>query len=143
MCVVRCLILEPQTILVLSNVVLYPKVARRPKVFNGVKICTVPGQAMSIKEMFRRFLRREALPVERPGEYIESEYDLEKVARLDRVEKDEIIAEMKVKNAKLKEQADAAVAKKAAADKAAKDAERAALLAELRQSDPKSSLPEA
>jgi len=63
--------------------------------FDGVKRLTLPDQAMSLAEMFRRFVRREPLPVEKAATYIETNYDLEKIAKLDRVEKDEILAVMR------------------------------------------------
>jgi len=94
--------------------------------FNGVKRLTLPNQCMSLQEMLRRFVRREPLPVEKKGVYIETEYDLEKLAKEDRVHQDEVIEIMKqdveVKKAK---------AEKAKADKAAKEE------AIKQQSDPK------
>lgn len=90
---------------------LYPDVARRRKMFEGVKRLTVPGQCMSLAEMFRRFVRREPLPSEKRGMYYEGEFDLEKVAKMDRVEQDEILEELKEKNAGRKAKAEAAIKK--------------------------------
>lgn len=59
------------------------------------KRLTLPNQCMSLQEMFRRFIRRESLPVEKRGVYIEGEHDLEKLAQLDRVEQDEILDQLK------------------------------------------------
>lgn len=116
------------------------EVARRPRMFPGVKKLTIPDQAMSLAEMFRRFVRREPLPQEKPAAYVESPYDLEKVAHLDVLEQEEVLAEMKesVSSKKKKlESAQVAATEKSNAVKAAKDAERAKLIEELRQKDAK------
>lgn len=91
---------------------------------------------MSLREMLNRFVRREPLPVEKEGVYIESEYDLEKIPHMDRTEQDEIHAEMKAKTAaakskvdkKKKEETDALIAAEVAKQKADEA---------LKQSDPK------
>lgn len=58
-------------------------------------IHTVPNQSMSLKEILRRFIKREALPVEKEGVYFESEYDLEKLRHEDITVKHEVLAEVK------------------------------------------------
>lgn len=90
---------------------------------------------MSLREMLRRFVRREPLPVEKEGVYIETEYDLEKIPHMDRTEQEEIHAEMKAKadkakskvEKKKKDEVDAAIAAEVAKQKAEA----------LQQSDPK------
>lgn len=97
--------------------------------FYGVKRVTLPNQAMSLQEMLRRFVRREPLPVEKQGVYIETDYDLEKLATADRTEQEEVIEELKRDVAGKKKKVDDAKAaiekieadKKAAADKVAAD----------------------
>lgn len=79
----------------MSKVQMYPEYARRPLMFKGVKKITLPNQCMSLAEMLRRFVRREALPAERQGVYVESDYDLEKVAKMDRVDQEEVLEVMK------------------------------------------------
>lgn len=68
----------------------------------GIRL-TVPRGCMSIAEMLRRYVRREALPAERRGIYVDVGYDLEKVAGMDRVEQqdvlDQVREDVKVKKA--------------------------------------------
>jgi len=119
----------------MKNVRLYPDVPRVRRVRFG-KSKTVPNQAMSLREMLKRFVRREALPVEKEGVYIESEYDLEKIPHMDRVEQEAILDDLKAATAKAK----------AKVDKKKKEEVDAAIAAEVakqkeeeakRQSDPK------
>lgn len=124
---------------------LYPVVPRVRQEFKGVKRVTLPSQVMSIQEMFRRFVRREPLPLEKKGVYIETDYDLEKISSMDMVERDELLDELREKT-----KAAEAKAKKAIKDKADKDAaalkardEKAeadmrARIEKEKQSDPKS-----
>lgn len=77
-------------------VYLYPPYVRHRRMAEGKKF-TLPDQCMSLAEMFRRFVRREPLPVEKQGVYIESDYDLEKVANMDRLEQEEVLSEMREK----------------------------------------------
>lgn len=123
----------------MKKTVLYPVVPRVRQVNIGKKR-TLPNQAMSLREMLKRFIRREALPVERKGVYIETEYDLEKIPHLDRTEQDEILTEMKAKTAKAKEKL----------DKRQKEDQEKAIAAEIekqkaedakKQSDPKGASP--
>lgn len=124
------------------KVVLYPGVAARPRVrqmFVGVKRVTVPGQAMSLKEMFRRFVRREPLPVEKKGTYLESDYDLEKVSTMDRVEQEEVLAEMRSKTEAAEGRVKAA--RKKVADDLKKAEEEFKAKSQLEQKDPKGDQP--
>lgn len=106
----------------MAKYVLYPVVPRVRQSFVGVKRVTIPNQCMSLQEMLRRFVRREPLPVERQGVFIESDYDLEKLSTLDRTEQDEVVADMKRDVASKKKKVDDAKAKVAAAAKAKEDA---------------------
>jgi len=78
----------------MRKAVLYPTVPRVRLAARG-KRRTLPNQCMSLAEMFRRFVRREPLPQEKQGTFYEGEYDLEKVAKMDRVEQEEILDELK------------------------------------------------
>lgn len=51
--------------------------------FVGIKRCTVPNQSLSLREILKRFVRREPLPLHREGSFEERFGDLEKVARAD------------------------------------------------------------
>lgn len=114
---------------------LYPVVARRRQDFTGVKRVTIPNQTMSLKEMFKRYVRREPLPLEKKGIYVESDYDLEKVSKMDRVDQEEIYNEMKAKTDSLEAKIREEDSKIKSEKKRKKEAERAA--AAQAQSDPK------
>lgn len=60
----------------------------------GKKI-TVPDQTMSLEEILSRFTRGEAVAVGRDINYHESDDDLEKVSRMDLVDKEEYIDRLK------------------------------------------------
>lgn len=51
--------------------------------FEKVKTQTLPNQNMSLKEIIRRFSRRESLPIAQTGVYHENLGDLEKLAKMD------------------------------------------------------------
>lgn len=108
---------------------------RKPRLFPGVKSKYVPDQAMSIAEMFRRFVRREPLPAEKDGVYVESEYDLEKISHMDVIEKQEVLAEMKERTTLKENKMKAAQEKQRKAEEEKLKAAEAA--ASLKQSDPK------
>jgi len=74
------------------------------------KLLTLPKQAMSLQEMFRRFIRREPLPQEKPGVFIDGEHDLEKVARMDMVDQQELLDELKADTMSKKAKAESAYA---------------------------------
>lgn len=109
----------------MKKAVLYPVVPRVRQVKFGKRV-TVPNQAMSLREMLKRFVRREPLPVEKEGVYIETEYDLEKIPHMDRTEQEAILSEVKEKTAKAKakvdkfkkDQLDKAIAEEVAKQKA-------------------------
>lgn len=114
---------------------LYPVVARRRQDFTGVKRVTIPNQTMSLKEMFKRYVRREPLPVEKQGVYVETDYDLEKVSKMDRVDQEEIYQEMKAKADSLENEIKKEDSKIKAAKKQKAEAQKAE--AQKAQTDPK------
>lgn len=63
--------------------------------FVGQKKLTVPSQNLSLREIIRRFVRREALPQSKDGLYEDRFGDLEKLSRMDIVEKMEKVEELK------------------------------------------------
>lgn len=60
------------------KLVLYPKFKVCSQDFTGCEIVTVPNQAMSLEEILKRFTRKEQLPIEQKGVYVEGLGDLEK-----------------------------------------------------------------
>lgn len=101
----------------------------RKRIMSTGKKLVVPNATMSLHEMLRRFVRREQLPVEKAGSYFESDYDLEKVSKMDRVDQEEILSEMKQKTATAKKKAQTEYQR---LEKERKDKEDL-----LKQSDPK------
>lgn len=63
--------------------------------FIGQKVEVVPNQSMSLKEILRRFVKREALPVAREGMYEDRFGDLEKLKNADITEQMERIEQIK------------------------------------------------
>lgn len=74
---------------------LYPTVKVKGQSFNGVKEMTVPSQSMSLKEIIRRFVRRESLPISKEGFYSEQMGDLEKISNADITEQFERVEQLK------------------------------------------------
>lgn len=88
------------------------------------KSVVVPNQSMTLKEILRRFVRRESLPIERQGIYAEGFGDLEKIMHEDFTVQEERLNEVrkKVENAKEKDARAKADAKsKAKAGEAARE----------------------
>lgn len=91
--------------------------------FKGVKRVTVPKQSMSLQEIVRRFVRREAVPVSQDGIYETRFGDLEKLAtadiydRLERAE--ELRDQISAFNKREKDRVEKEAADKKAADEAA------------------------
>lgn len=114
---------------------LYPDRKRVGQSFKGVKDRCVPDQSMSLAEILRRFIRREELPVEKQGSYVDVGIDLEKIANADITEQMEVVDDIK-SDLKKKEAHDKRLQKEAkeAKEKAEKDAASAAQAA---QSGPK------
>lgn len=71
--------------------------------FVGEKVMTVPDQAMSIREILTRYVRRQPLPQTADGIYVEGLGDLEKMANEDMVDKRERIDSWKDKLSKASE----------------------------------------
>lgn len=59
--------------------------------FSKVKKQVVPNQAMSVKEIMRRFTRNEPLAIAKQKYYHDGPFDLEKIAHADMVDRDEFI----------------------------------------------------
>lgn len=78
----------------------YPKVDVKRQSFANVKRATVPNQSMSLREIIKRFVRREALPVSKEGLYEERFGDIEKMSRLDITEQMEVVNDLKTRIAK-------------------------------------------
>jgi len=113
---------------------LYPTVIVEGKSFVGSKKYVVPMQALSLKEILRRFVRRESLPVSHEGTYDDRhEYDLEKLAHEDLIVKEEVLNEMKEKAQVLKARLDKEESEKKDAMKKAAAAKRKELFDELKR----------
>lgn len=114
---------------------LYPKVVVEGQSFKHCKKLVTPNQSMTLQEIIRRFIKKEALPVSHEGTY-EDRYDidLEKLQHEDLTVKDEVLQvyrdKVKTLDAKVKSEEKE---KQTAMQKAAAD-QRAKLLEELRQS---------
>lgn len=118
----------------MRKVHLYPEVIVEGQSFEHSKKYVVPMQSMSLREILRRFVRKESLPVSHEGTYNdEYDHDLEKLAKEDMVVQEEVLNEVKAKAAAL----DARIKKEATERKdamsKARDAQRAKLMEELRQ----------
>lgn len=74
---------------------MYPPVPVVGKSFKGVKRCTVPNQSLSLREIVKRFVRRESLPISKEGLYETRFGDLEKLSHADITEKLERVEELK------------------------------------------------
>jgi len=90
---------------------LYPTVPVVGKSFVGVKRCVVPKQSMSLREIVRRFIRREQLPVAHEGLYEERFGDLEKLMKKDITEQMERVEELKAQLASFEKKYNAQQAK--------------------------------
>lgn len=71
--------------------------------FDQTKVVVVPNQSMTLKEIIRRFVRKESLPVHQEGIYEDRMGDLEKIANEDIFDKHERASALK---SKLKKQQD-------------------------------------
>lgn len=94
---------------------LYRPVTDVGQSFVGCKIHTVPNQNLTLREIIKRFIRKESLPIEKQGTYNENLGDLEKLAKADIFERVERAKDLKEKIGK----AQTRMKKKAADDKAA------------------------
>lgn len=101
--------------------------------FVGVKKVTVPGQSLSLREILRRYVRRENLPVGVSEGVYESRFgDLEKISKMDLVDQAAHIQDLKdaiaAFNARQKKEAEEAAVKK---EQELKEAIKAEALKEL------------
>lgn len=88
----------------MKNLVLYPPVKVTGRSFKGVKPHTVPNQSMSLREIIQRFTRKESLPIEKEGIYVEGLGDLEKMDKADIQEKREAYERVRSNVSKIKKQ---------------------------------------
>lgn len=100
------------------SLISYPEVPREPQSFKRVKRVSVPQQSMSLKDIIKRFVRKESLPIEHDAMYCDHLGDLEKIAREDITQRMERLDSIKVKIASARKRMD----DKAAAEKAAAEA---------------------
>lgn len=95
--------------------------------FADAERLVVPNQSLSLKQILQRFVRREQLPILREGVYEERFGDLEKMARMDMVDRAEIADDLREKIAgferREKEREEKEKATKAKADADAMEAE--------------------
>lgn len=96
---------------------LYPTVKVTGQDFSKVKKVTVPAQALTLKEILKRFVRRESVAVERDGMYADHLGDLEKMQHEDITVRMERAQELKQNIEKAK----ARMKKKEEDEKAAKE----------------------
>lgn len=103
---------------------LYPNREVVGQDFSNEKTVTVPNQSMTLKEILRRFVRRESLPIQRQGIYAEGFGDLEKIMHEDFTVQEERLNEVrkKVEYAKKKSSEKADAKGKAAKAKASETA---------------------
>lgn len=118
-----------------TTIRLYPDVKVQRQSFKGTKRLTVPNQSMSLREILRRFVKREALPVMREGVYEDRMEDLEKLAKADPVIQMEKAQEWKEKGDAMKKAAAEKAAKERAAFEEQQKKARENLLKELRPPD--------
>lgn len=80
------------------------KVRYKGQDFSKEEILTVPNQSLSLQEIIDRFIRNESVPVGFPTEFHESEDDIEKLRKMDPVDRAEYIKKMKDVQARYNEQ---------------------------------------
>lgn len=113
---------------------LYPQVVVKGQSFVGVKEHVVPMQSMTLREIIRRFVRKEALPISHEGTYNdEYEYDLEKLAKEDLTVREEVLATVKAQAEALDIKAKEEAVKRKDAMSKAREAKKAELFEELRK----------
>lgn len=116
---------------------LYPEIKVKGQSFKKVKTVTVPNQSMTLKEILKRFIRKESLPVQQEGIYEERMGDLEKMDKMDIVDKMEIVDEIKSDMEKVTKHRKKEEEKKAAVEKEkATEAMRQQIIEEQKQNDP-------
>lgn len=81
----------------MSKLRMYPKVAIVGLDLSAEPVVVVPNQSMSLREILRRFVRKESLPVSQEGIYEERMGDLEKMSKEDIVIRHERAAAFRAK----------------------------------------------
>jgi len=74
---------------------LYPTVKVVGQDFSKEKVITVPNQNLTLRDILKRFIRKESLPVEKEGVYHENLGDLEKMQHEDITVRKEKAAEIR------------------------------------------------
>lgn len=92
---------------------MYPKVVVIGQSFKGVKRCVVPKQSLSLREIVKRFVRRESLPLSKVGVYEERFGDLEKISKSDIIEQMDYANDLKVKISDFNKRSKEAAARRA------------------------------
>lgn len=111
---------------------LYPVMTIEGQSFKGVKKHVVPNQSMTLHEIIRRFIKREALPVSHEGTYEDRyDYDLEKLANEDLTVKDEVLQEFRALAKKLDAQVKSEHISQQEKMRIAKEAEYQSMLKDL------------
>lgn len=86
---------------------LYPNVVVKGQSFKGVKITVVPNQSMTLKEIIKRFIKHESLPIIKEGTYSDKQdLDLEKFIQEDIVVRHELVEDHKQKVKGMKDDLD-------------------------------------
>lgn len=117
---------------------LYPEVVVSKQSFIGTKVCTLPDQSITLKEIIKRFLRKEALPISKEGLYEDRMGDLEKLANEDITVQMERAQELKATLKKAQKQKEDHDNNLKAEAEAKVKADREQLLRDLKaQNDPK------
>lgn len=75
----------------------YPTVVVKGQSFTNVKRVTVPKQSLSLREILKRYIRKEPLPGSNDGVYEERWGDLEKLSKADITVQMEKVEELKGK----------------------------------------------
>lgn len=79
------------------KIVLYPVFEEKGLDLSKEPKVVVPNQSMTLRDIIKRFVKKESLPAQKEGIYHESEYDLEKLSKADLTEQHEVIEELKQK----------------------------------------------
>lgn len=82
---------------------LYPKFLAKGQDFSNVARVTVPKQSLSLREILRRYVRREPLPSTTDGVYEERFGDLEKMSKGDIIDQMENVEVLKGKISRAKQ----------------------------------------
>lgn len=90
--------------------------------FVGVKRSTVPKQSLSLREILKRYVRREPLPGTNDGIYEERFGDIEKISKADITVQMEKVDELKAMADRIRKREDDRLAKEKADREAAFDA---------------------